>query len=198
MTAPSDRVERDQLIIEEIVTNLRPWSRTEQEVYRGVRIALEKLRNNVFEAEANARALAECKPAARKIQPHFSKLMQILRRLPADHQLFIELRLSFQELMPQLEQAGDIIGNLGRFKLPTKKTDLAKNFCAFFACGLITSFSRRTPTGTAEHPLRRISTLLYKGITGKQNVDMKRACDLMLKVLKKVDQINKSKLVAGK
>jgi hypothetical protein len=61
------------------------------------------------------------------------------------------------------------------------KYDHVKNTCAWFAYGLMRELSERKITGTADGPFRSITSLLYEAASSHQNVDLKRACDAVLR-----------------
>jgi hypothetical protein len=184
-------------IIEEIVLNLRPWSQGEKSVCRGVSHDLDVLRETVANAEANVHHTAKGKNAALQVRPSLTKLIRILREFPVDHPLFKELPSTSQKLLRQLKKINEICDHLANSRLPTKNADITKNFCAAFACGMISAFSKKKPTGTVDGPLRTISSLLYDAVTGKPEVDMKRACDLTLKVFKHAAERNKNKPITS-
>jgi hypothetical protein len=58
--------------------------------------------------------------------------------------------------------------------------DHAKNLSAEFAYDLMRELSDQNITGTEDGAFRTISGLLYEVISGKQDVDLKRACDAVL------------------
>jgi hypothetical protein len=61
--------------------------------------------------------------------------------------------------------------------------DQAKNTCAGFAHGLMEGLSNREITGTQDGTFRTITSLLYEAVSGKHGVDLKRACDAVLRGL---------------
>jgi hypothetical protein len=184
-----------QLIIEEIVVVLRPWSQSEQDIPRRVSDDLDKLRETVDNAKANLPNAANIKNAALQVRPVLTKLIRILRKLPDDHPFFNEPTSPWPEFLHRLEQTSEICEFLAHYKPPNKNADIRKNFCAFFAYGMMSALSKNKPTGTADGRLRTISSLLYQAITGQPEVDLKRACDLTLRAFKSLAKHNKNKPV---
>jgi hypothetical protein len=58
--------------------------------------------------------------------------------------------------------------------------DPAKHTCAWFARALMKELSDAKITGTKDGPFRTIASLIYEAISGKEEADLKRACDAVL------------------
>ena len=61
--------------------------------------------------------------------------------------------------------------------------DHAKDACAWFAHGLMEGLSNREITGTQDGTFRTITSLLYEAVSGEHSIDLKRACDAVLRSL---------------
>ena len=61
------------------------------------------------------------------------------------------------------------------------RNEIALRLAVTFARNLMLAFSRRRVTGTAEGVYRVIATLLFEVLTGEGDVDLKRACDRVLR-----------------
>jgi hypothetical protein len=59
--------------------------------------------------------------------------------------------------------------------------DHAKFRCAFIAKALMGKLSKNEVTGTEDAPFRAIATLLYEAVSRQPDVDLKRACDAVLR-----------------
>jgi hypothetical protein len=59
--------------------------------------------------------------------------------------------------------------------------DPLKRLCAMWAQGIMAALSRKKITGTKDNAFRAIASLLYEAISGKRDIDLKRACDYMLR-----------------
>jgi hypothetical protein len=62
-----------------------------------------------------------------------------------------------------------------------QRPDRVKNYCAGSAFNYMKILTRQPITGTAEGPYRVFTSLLYEGVTGKAELDLKRACDRQLR-----------------
>jgi hypothetical protein len=56
----------------------------------------------------------------------------------------------------------------------------AKHLCAWHALGLMRELSDRKITGAKDSAFRVITSLLYEGVSGQPDADLKRACDSVL------------------
>jgi hypothetical protein len=180
-------------IVEEIVNNLRPWSQAEAAVHKGVVNNLDQLLDIDAKSRENVNSWTESKKAARELEPELSVLIEIVDGIPANNLLF-KISDDFSspsELLRQLRLLREMCARLERFKSVSKKVDLPQKFCAFFACGIISGFSKKPPTATVDGPLWAVASLLYEAVTGKPEVNMKRACDATLKVFKHARAMNK-------
>jgi hypothetical protein len=131
MNARGGGAGRRRLITEEIVNNLRPWSGTEKTILEGVINAQDKLQDTVVTARDNVLHSLKSKKAAEQLQPALKKLINILRRFPADHPLFKELDSSSNELSRQFEHLRDTCDHPTHFKLP-KKMQISQRISAHF------------------------------------------------------------------
>jgi hypothetical protein len=172
-------------IVEEIIDNVRPWSRAKAAVYNGV---VNELSGLLMVQEIRRNRLSrgtESKKAIRELEPALRVLIDIVNRVPAK---FLasrersELLGILQTLRARLEHRRQVIKRL------PKKYDLTKNSCAQSAYAIIERFSDRPPTGTVDGPLRTVASLLYEVATGKAEVDLKRACDATLKRMRVRDK----------
>lgn len=64
-----------------------------------------------------------------------------------------------------------------KVKVTGPEPDRAQRFCAELAYRLVKTFSERQVTGSAEGPYHRVASLLFELLTGRPEVDLKRACD---------------------
>jgi hypothetical protein len=62
--------------------------------------------------------------------------------------------------------------------------DRAKHLCAGFAQGLVRELSAKPVTGTMDAPFRAIASVLYEAVSGRRDVDLKRACDSQLREIR--------------
>jgi hypothetical protein len=65
--------------------------------------------------------------------------------------------------------------------------DPLKRLCAMWAQGIMAALSRKKITGTKDNAFRAIASLLYEAISGKRDIDLKRACDYMLRSFRDPD-----------
>src|SRR5262249_18749759 len=92
---------------------------------------------------------------------------------------------SIEEIQQEFQaRAGGFYAELERLrKICARKPgtnqnyDHAKHLSARFAYALMEELSDGKITGTADQPLRNITSLLYEAVSGQQNADLKRACD---------------------
>jgi hypothetical protein len=199
-TIPADRPSRDCAeIVEEIMDNLRPWTRPESEVQAGIQRAIEglhelnPLEKNLFDQSAIKQsakdfgaAIAEVENSLRRIHPTVAWRLfgtppdllfdQIYERsvedITRDH---IDRIVHFHDELRRLRiECEELVRSPGGFH-PNK--DVAKGNAAWCALQLMRDFSKNTPSGTAEGPFRAISSLIYEAMSGNREADLKRACD---------------------
>jgi hypothetical protein len=208
-SVPPDATRYDE-ISEEITDNLRPWKRhaNRNAITAAVNYQLDALRKlaplqeRLFDA-------GQYREHARKIDKAFENVEKLLKSAPAmlALSLFDPLpRLEFTDddryplaqPMPyksieEIERAfkaraGRFYAELDRLrKICARKPgthqnyDHAKHLCARFAYGLMQGQSDREITGTADQSFRNIASLMYEAVSGRQNADLKRACDELLR-----------------
>jgi hypothetical protein len=176
-------------IVDEIVGYIRPLSQSEKAVCDGVANDLDQLLDVVAKSRKNVGSWEESKKAARGLAPALTRLINVVDGIPADNLLFdIPGFSSRSEFLRHLQLLREMCARSEQFK---SKVDPTKRFCAFFACGMISRFSKKRPTATVEGPLRTVASLLHKTVTGNtRRADLKRACDLTLKVFKHSKALN--------
>jgi len=183
-TTSCDRAE----IVEEIMDNLRPWTRPESEVKVGIQQTIESLRkanSPEFEDEFSrsaikksaqefGAAIAEVEKALQRIHPMVAGLVFAEMEGEPRHPSYKEAISAFQRKLGWMRSLGESFtrnppGSHSNF-------DHSKERCAKSAHELMRWFSQQTPTGTAERPFRTITSLLYQAVSGKRQ-DLKKACD---------------------
>jgi len=198
------RTSRDHAeIVEEIMDNLRPWTRPEAEVHAGIQRALEALHElnpletNLFDRSAIkqsakdfAAAIAEVENSLRRLHPTVAWRLfgsspdllfdQIYERsveeITRDH---IDRIVHFHDELRRLcIECEELVRSPVGFH-PNK--DVAKRNAAWCALQLMRDFSKSTPNGTAEAPFRTISSLIYQALSGNREADLKRACDEVIR-----------------
>lgn len=63
--------------------------------------------------------------------------------------------------------------------------DPLKHFCAKSAHGLMQATSDKKITGTEDGAFRAITSLLYEAVSGKKGAELKRACDSVLREIRR-------------
>jgi len=185
-TVPADTTSCDRAeIVEEIMNNLRPWTRSESEAEADIREAiksLRKLNSPIYDFNRSAikksaqefgAALAEVDKSMQRIHPMVLRALFQCMGAPGTTAPFVHFLDELKRMRIESEQiARDPFGAHPNF-------DLVKNSCARSALGLMHKFSRRAPASTAESPFRTIYSLLYQAVSGKC-LDLKRACDRVI------------------
>jgi hypothetical protein len=181
-TIPTDE------IVEEIMDNLRPWTRPESEVETIIQKTIESLRKRnspEFEFEFSrgaikksaqefVAAIAQVEKSLQHIHPVVAGLVFAEMEMESRHPSYKEAISAFQKKLGWMRWLGESFTRNPPGSHPN--FDHAKNGCARSALLLMRKFSHQTPTGTAEGPFRTISSLLYQATSGKR-LDLKRACD---------------------
>jgi hypothetical protein len=194
-------------IVEGIVENLRPWkdgkschtvtAQVKEKLNELVKLA-SLLKKNTFDA----RRAGEY---AKKLGKAIDKVEALLQSSP----LRLWLRLfnprtdmtgnfskppkpseSFEEMISgRKARAETVLAELARLRILCAQRfgyppnyDDEKEACAVFAFCMLYELSARKITGTENAPFRTITGLLYEVVTGKENMDLKRACDQVLRI----------------
>jgi hypothetical protein len=130
-------------VVEYIVVFLRPWSQPEETVHKGVAKDLDLLFDIVAKSRKNARGWAESKKATRGLEPALTRLIDTVDRIPANNLLFKKPGFSSRAFLRDLQLLREMCATSERFKSVPKNVDLTQKFCAFFACGIISRFSKK-------------------------------------------------------
>jgi hypothetical protein len=187
-TIPTDRTLCNRAeIVEEIIDNLRPWTRPESEVEANIQQAIESLQKR-FRSTAPRASRSAIKKWAQEAGAAFAEAEESLRRVPPSVALFEEPPPPFEQMSPLAPSSEEAFRNeLKRLRIVFERLarypggshpnfDHAKWECGRCAFELVRNLSQRTPTGTTEGPFRTIASLLFQAISGKRQ-DLKRACD---------------------
>jgi hypothetical protein len=165
-------------LVEVIVEQLFPWSKPEAAVRDEVREEVAQLSKRI---EDDIHWPAKWQ-SAHEILPALTNLIDVLSALPADHLLFRMCGPGERhELLKRLHHLRQMHSGIEELKPPPTNYDRSARRCAQAAVGLIFNVSRKKPTGTVEGPMRTVASILYKVVTGKRGMDLKRACDDVLR-----------------
>jgi hypothetical protein len=188
-TVPADTTSCDRAeIVEEIMDNLRPWTRRESEVKVDIQQTIESLRranSPEFEDRFNrsaikksaqefGAAIAKVEKALQRIHPMVAARVFVEMEGQPPHPTYKETLSAFQKKLGWMRWSCESTIRHPNGSHPN--VDHAKKRCAKSAHELMRWFSRQTPTGTAERPFRTITSLLYQAVSGKRQ-DLKKACD---------------------
>jgi hypothetical protein len=193
-------------IVEEIMDNLRPWTRPEPEVQAGIQQTIEFLQREIphkafrydrsaikQSAEQVGDAIAELERSLQRIHPIVEDALfpprEVMPPKLALERMPLEPPSDFCVAQNKLRQWRTVCGQLVRNPGGAHPNfDHAKRGCAWCALGLMRRCSQQTPTGTAEGPFRTISSLLYQATSGKR-LDLKKACDGVLRFDKEAREL---------
>jgi hypothetical protein len=203
-TIPKDSTSCDRAeIVEEIMDNLRPWTRPKSEVQAGIQRAiaalheLNPLERDLFDRSAIKKsakefgaAIAELERSLRCVHPTvawrlFGTPPDLLfdqineRSVEENTQAHIDRIVHFLDELKRLRiECEELVRSPGGFH-PNK--DIAKGNAAWCALQLMRDFSKSSPSGTAEGPFRAITSLIYQALSGNCEADLKRACDEVIR-----------------
>jgi hypothetical protein len=193
--------ERLEEIAEEILVNLPPRKGTSPaDLTNAVRKTIVELRGRVtWQIKLNpGRAMRE---RAKELFKTLMTLESLLDTAPGKLHalLFSDLQISDGELSSEeamrdgyLKRSEAFFNDLHRLHMVCGhfmgkligthgNSDPAKSLSARSAYGLMQSHSVAKITGTQDGPFRTVTSLLYEALSGYGDVDLKRACDAVLK-----------------
>lgn len=197
--------ERTEEIVEEVVVNLRPWIARANE--NTIASAVRKEIENILGRLSRLRNINET-GNPRKVKNFSAKLEKAVRKVEGlllsgvDYSSFfnpyvrrmakvvgISEMPNFDESMEETQaRAEAFISDLIAIRKICvadvgyhHNFDPAKYESARSAYGLLQKFSAAKITGTNDQPFRIITSLIYESISGRKDVDLKRACDVLLR-----------------
>ena len=187
---PPDAIRRGE-IVEEIVDHLRPWKDRviETAATADVNYELNELHGSVC-LKATWSDRARNRAHAKKLDSALLQLETLLAAAPVDLSLLLFMDLS---VPPQITNiiSGDARRTFAAELKRLRKVcalavhpqfgspanyDHAKHLSARSAHSLMQKLSKTKPSGTKDKAFRAIASLLYEGVSGIRNADLKRAC----------------------
>jgi hypothetical protein len=201
--APLNEIGRDE-IVEEVVDHLRPWKnhKSRDTVTSKVNHSIDVLRKLVpIQKKLSDRRLFQ--ENAKKLGKVLSNVEQLLassqgmfrwflfNTTPTEFSpVFLLSDKSFEGVISEHHtRAVAFDKELKRLRELCARYiglhpnyDLAKHLSAEFAYGLMQQISEGEISGTEDKAFRTITTLLYEAVSGEQDADLKRACDVVIKV----------------
>jgi hypothetical protein len=193
--------ERLEEIAEEILINLPPRKGISRaDLTNAVSKTMKELRGRVvWQIKLHARRTMQDRAA-----DLFQAVMEVERLLDTapgmmHALLFSDLKLSHGELPSEQEMKDGYIKRseaffnelhrlhmvcghfMGKRIGSHGNSDHAKSLSAWSAYGLMQNHSAAKITGTQDGPFRTVTSLLYEALSGYGDVDLKRACDAVLK-----------------
>jgi hypothetical protein len=208
-TIPMEGTSYDHVeIVEEIMDNLRPWTRPESDVEAGVQQAIKSIKEQVSR-EASLYNRSAIKSSAEEVGEAIADLEKSLQRI---HPIVKSALFPWEpreEMPPEPwgspnprppnpeppDPWGAWVDELKQRRMECEQLarnprgyhpnfGYAQRGCARHAFALMREFSKQAPTGTADGPFRTITSLLYQAVSEKRQ-DMKKACDLVLQADRK-------------
>jgi hypothetical protein len=189
-------------IVHAVMEALKPWPTREQidtklikktnsasAIEKAVREEIERLHDSM-RVFCTPEAKKETREGAKRIRAAITRLEEQIARATKASSPEMWLRLLERPLdLEWLRQVCDAV-------IEGRGEDQRKIGCARAAMYLVLKFSANKPTsGSRTSPLRQIAGLLYEAIGGEPDLDIERACEVVLRERRRLIQTQKEKLV---
>jgi len=178
-----------------IVDALKPWQQRwcREEILADVETQIQRLRETVSKFFSRD-SIIRTREDAREITKTIAKLQQQLSRASPE----LKMRFSHRQNLPtELALLSDECKRAVASALTEGRKDQVKEWCAQMAHVLTRKYSDKEPTsGSSSAPFRNIAGLLYEAVrpvaastrNHRKVPDLKRACDDVLKAIRKAVQ----------
>jgi hypothetical protein len=191
---PSKAMTRRGEIVEEIVDHLRPWGKRGHPLWgkpnRGHRLSEAMVINNVtrqfdmllwgYSSRIERDDRRRNRVHARKLDSALAEVQRLAASAPIP--LASLLSESANSFVPELKRWRRKCARLIDWKFGQHPNyEVGKHMCAAFAFDLMETLSEKKITSAKDSTFRAIASLLYEAVSGNRGVDLKRACDDVLR-----------------